>query len=504
MICSKHVRVLLLVALSLPGTGVRVTAQSQDSSQANTNVHLRWGARPGVFRYRLQLANDSWFRDIVFDRIITGNETTVDDLVPGRYYWRIAPLTTKLGDFSSAGIIEVTVKREPVGPTSDQNRPPVVPVRPIVASGGWRAAVGDIAQPVLAHLRSPDKFDVVGTNGDGITYALDATTGVALWSLRTRSGSLKTFPGNAPLILSSRMRFDDVVVFAGAQVSKIEGATGRELWSTNLPNVLSCGAALNGSKLVFVDSSLQRLFIVNEIDGRMTTQVVLAGRVIGAPVSFGDQMTFMLAYDTGRIEIRDSIGAVIRSGDAGSPATTAPIFIRSATGNLVLVGTRDGLTALTANDLRPLGRVALKSDAPRGSLLAQDLDGDGIAEVIMTTAKGNVVVIKATDGTIAWNVPVDADGGAVASADVNGDHVLDVFVTGGQTFAVALSGRDGSTIWKDSGFTSAIANHASTGVSRSIVAVPYGTGALLIASEPSHSGLRAIAFAKAEIRPNPR
>jgi len=85
MICSKHVRVLLLVALSLPGTGVRVTAQSQDSSQANTNVHLRWGARPGVFRYRLQLANDSWFRDIVFDRIITGNETPVDDLVPGRY-----------------------------------------------------------------------------------------------------------------------------------------------------------------------------------------------------------------------------------------------------------------------------------------------------------------------------------------------------------------------------------------------------------------------------------
>ncbi|HYT49568.1 MAG TPA: PQQ-binding-like beta-propeller repeat protein, partial [Pyrinomonadaceae bacterium] len=303
---------------------------------------------------------------------------------------------------------------------------------------------------------------------------------------------------------SSRMRFDDVVVFAGAQVSKIEGATGRELWSTNLPNVLSCGAALNGSKLVFVDSSLQRLFIVNEIDGRMTTQVVLAGRVIGAPVSFGDQMAFMLAYDTGRVEIRDSVGAVIRSGDARSPATTAPIFIRSATGNLVLVGTRDGLTALTANDLRPLGRVALKSDAPRGSLLAQDLDGDGIAEVIMTTAKGNVVVIKATDGTIAWNVPVDADGGAVASADVNGDHVLDVFVTGGQTFAVALSGRDGSTIWKDSGFTSAIANHASTGVSRSIVAVPYGTGALLIASEPSHSGLRAIAFAKAEIRPNPR
>jgi outer membrane protein assembly factor BamB len=508
MICSKYVRVLLLVALSLlPGTGVHVTAQSQDSSQANTTVHLRWGARPGVLRYRLQLANDSSFRDIVFDRVITGNETTVEDLVAGRYFWRIAPLTTTLGDFSSAGIIEVTASREPVGPSVDQNKPRVVTVTPIVASGGWRAAVGDISQPVLAHLRSSNKFDVVGTNSDGVTYALDATTGVALWSFRTRNASPKGFLANAPLIVSSRSqlaRLDDVVVFAGAHVSKIEGATGRELWSTNLPNILSCGAALNGSKLVFVDSSLQRLFIVNEIDGRMMTQVVLAGRVIGAPASLGDQTAFMLAYDTGHIEIRDSVGAVIRSGDAGSPVTTAPIFIRSATGNLVLVGTRDGLTALAANELRPLGRVALKNDAPRGVLVAQDLDGDGIAEVIMTTVRGSVVVIKATDGTIAWNVPVDADGGAVACADVNGDHVLDVFVTSGQTFAVGLSGRDGSTIWKDPVFTSAIANHASTGISRSIVAIPYGTGALLIASEPSHTGLRAIAFVKAEIRPNPR
>ncbi len=503
MLCSKHTRVLLVVALTmLPGAAVRVVAQSQDSSQANTSIHLRWGARPGVLRYRLQLASDSSFRDIVFDRVITGNEAAVDELMPGRYFWRIAPLTTKLGEFSAAGVVEVSAKREPVGPASSQNKPPVVSAAPIVASGGWRAAVGDISQPVLGHLHSPDKFDIVGTNGDGVTYALDATTGVALWSFRIRNASQKTFT-SPPLIVRSRTRLDDVVAISGAQISKIEGATGRELWSSSLPNFVSRGAALNGPELIFIDSSLQRLVIVNEIDGRVTAQVLLPARVIGAPVSFGDQMAFALAYDTGRIEIRDSAGAVIRSGDAGSMATTAPIFVRSATGNLVLVGTRDGLTALTANELRPLGRVALKDDAPR-LLVAQDLDGDGNAEVIMTTMRGNVIAVKSADGTIAWNVPVDADGGAVASADVNGDHVLDVFVTGSQTFAVALSGRDGSTIWKDTGFASAIANHSNTGASRSIVAIPYGNGALLIASEPSQTGLRAIAFSKAEIRPGPQ
>src|SRR6266404_1117160 len=131
MICSKYVRVLLLVASTMLAANLVATArQPQESSQAKTTVHLRWGARPGVFRYRLQLANDSSFRDIVFDRVINGIETTVDDLAAGRYFWRVAPLTPKLGEFSSAGVVEVTAQRQPVGPT-DQNRRPVHPSGPI-------------------------------------------------------------------------------------------------------------------------------------------------------------------------------------------------------------------------------------------------------------------------------------------------------------------------------------------------------------------------------------
>src|SRR5207237_9944039 len=141
-----------------------------------------------------------------------------------------------------------------------------------------------------------------------------------------------------------------------------------------------------------------------------------------------DQNSFILAYDTGRIEIRDGAGAVIRSGDAGSAATTAPLLIRSATGNLVLVGTRDGLTALTANDLHPIGRVAIRDEAPRGILMAQYLDGDGNIEVIMTTMRCHVVAVTARDGRIVWDVAADADAGSLAFADVNNDHVVDVFI----------------------------------------------------------------------------
>src|SRR6266403_5205403 len=108
---SGHLRVLLLtVAILLPGpTSAFVQrAQAQDQTQiAGTEVHLHWGARPGVLRFRLQLASDSAFADIVFDRVVSGTEYRVSDLPPGKYFWRISALTDKLGEFSSAGVIQV-------------------------------------------------------------------------------------------------------------------------------------------------------------------------------------------------------------------------------------------------------------------------------------------------------------------------------------------------------------------------------------------------------------
>src|SRR2546428_414463 len=109
MYCSVHLRVLILAltpVVSAYSISAQITIQpagptslAQASSQANssnTTVRLHWGARPGVSRYRLQLARDPAFSDIVFDRVVAGNEHQINDLPPRRYFWRIAPLTTKL------------------------------------------------------------------------------------------------------------------------------------------------------------------------------------------------------------------------------------------------------------------------------------------------------------------------------------------------------------------------------------------------------------------------
>ena len=84
-----------------------------------------------------------------------------------------------------------------------------------------------------------------------------------------------------------------------------------------------------------------------------------------------------------------------------------------------------------------------------GPLALGDLDGDGVAELIMLTEHGRVVAVNTSDGKILWESFSTNDAQSVAFADVDGDHVLDVLMAGGQTFALALSGRDGSVVWKE-------------------------------------------------------
>ena len=504
MFCSNHTRAALLIVAVIFGCLFFHDAAGQDSGsppQSNTSVHLRWGQRTGISRYRLQIANDSNFADIVFDRVVDGQEIEINDLNPGRYFWRVAPLTARLGDFSSAGVIEVkpaaTALTMRPAPVKSENPP-----KTIATGGGWCAAVGNINSAVAAHLRLPDRIDVVVINADGVVSALDAASGVALWSSRIQiQANLRDIsPRSTILLVPAQSRLDNVVILAGALLVKIEGSTGRESWRATIPGAAASGAVVsdrNGSQLVIIDNSRQRLFIVSDTDGSLTSQLKLPGRAIGAPYAIGNQgkAGFAIAYDTGDIEIRDAAGVVTQSANVNSSATTPPLFVRGRSSDLILVGTRDGLTALTA-DLRPLGRMSIPGDAPRGTLMAQDLDGDGVAEVIMTTERRHLVAVNSTDGKVFWDVSATDYGDTLAFADINGDHVLDVFTVVGQRFVIALSGRDGSVIWKDNETPALATNHVTASEAHGLIAVPFGDGLLLIAAEPSHTGLRAIGFSR--------
>jgi outer membrane protein assembly factor BamB len=348
---------------------------------------------------------------------------------------------------------------------------------------------------------------VVTTNSEGVTYALDAGNGVALWSVRSApqtNGATSSVPGS-PIIVPAQSRLDDVVVISSSSLVRIEGSTGRALWRTTLPAFISSATVVGdrtSTNLIVTDTSFQRLFFLNSSDGKIISQIKLPGRIVGKPTALNDfaRGAFALAYENGQIEIRDSAGALIRSGSAASQATTPAIMVRGRRGNLVLVGTRDGLTALTADTLQPLGRVALDNDQSRGNLTAEDLDGDGIVEVLMTTGRGHVVLVNTSDGKIMWDIAARNDNGNFAFADLNRDGVIDVFTSDGPNL-LALSGRDGSVIWRDTETSSIIANHTTSFSTRAATALPSGSAAVVIVNEPARGGLRAMTFPNASVRP---
>ena len=464
-------------------------------SPPQTSVTLRWGARPGVSRFRLQLASDPTFSDVVFDRVVSGHVYRLNDLLPGRYYWRVASLNAKRGEFSSAGVIEVPANG---GTKTIPGTPPAVnkaTTAAVTSRGGWYAAIGDVTSSILAHLRGPGSSEIVAMTTDGRIVALDATRGIALWTVRAVHRPPSAL--NAQVIaVRARTGVDNVLVLAWKVAILIEGRTGRELWRTTLPGNVA-GAITSVTRVFVLDSSLQKMFLVDANLGRVISEAALPRRALGNPVTiiYRGARAVIVALDDGGLHLFDESGKLIIAANAGSPATTAPLIVRTARGELVLVGTRSGLTALAAEDLRPLGRVTLKDDKPRGILLAQDLDSDGRAEVVMFTERGRVVVVKSDEGRIVWEADARRAESA-AFADVNGDRVLDLLLAGREGFAFALSGRDGSVVWKDQRVSTVATNHAPAASPRETFAVPSASGVLIIAADPNRTGLRAIEFPK--------
>src|SRR5436190_8360493 len=221
MFCSTHSRVLLLfAAIGLGCFSIgRAAAQDLTRPPNGTAVHLRWGQRSGVSSYRLQIARDSGFVDIVLDRVVPGNDFEINDLEPGRYFWRVAALTRTLGEFSSAGVIDVQRATSAASPSATPiNSNPL----PAAAGGGWRAAIGNITDLVTARLRGADRTDVVAVNAAGSVFAIDAATGVALWSFRSKPDNERSLARTSVLVVPNRLRLENVVVLQGTRVVEID------------------------------------------------------------------------------------------------------------------------------------------------------------------------------------------------------------------------------------------------------------------------------------------
>jgi len=493
----------LLLALVAPASFAQVNTR-QTPRQVGPSILVRWQGKPGVERYRLQLATDEAFKDIVFDQAVVGRQHVVRELPPGNYFWRVAPAAGETGIYS-------TPARVTLGNTAGVE---VADVRAPADTGGWRTATGDVPRPVPAQLRAGGIVDVVGVNAEGMIYALDGVSGIALWTSRYRPDARRGDAVGenptpfAPLVLRVRQDESNVVVAFDGGVRALRGDSGRELWRAKLEGRGTGGVAADvngdgGAEVALVTAKPERLYVLDGASGRVITEQKLDAEVVGAPfpLKLGEAWGLALSHANGQLEVRGIDGKLLLETKASDELTTAPLIVTRGTMSVLVVGTNKGLMALSMPELKTLGTIVADDDSVHGMLSAADVDGDGTTEIVMVTKRGRVALVSTVDGNVIWYAEGAMDAASATFGDLNADGVLDVIVPGGAAFAIGLSGRDGSLIWKvEEGGGRRAESSAAKGIRALVVAETLNGGAVLVGSDPSRIGLRAVELPKGALK----
>lgn len=493
-----------------PGTdllpGVEAPAGGPQATKLPPSILVRWQGKPGVNRYRLQLATDEKFEDIVFDQAVEGRQHVIKELPPGNYFWRVAPAAVETSVASYSRPERVTMG-------SEQKVAESSVVMPADATG-WRVATGEVVKLTPASLRPGGIWDFVGLGPDGRVFAVDGASGISLWTSRYNTAAGAPGPEAKevtfePLVLGDPQRGASVVVATQGGVRALLGDTGREMWRAKLEGRAASGAAadLSGDgtpELVVVTEDPEMLYVVNPNSGRVLASQKLPGAAAGAPFAFshGDKRGVLLGLKKdGRVEFRGGDGQVISESKLEGDVTTAPLVTMRGDTPFMAVGSDNGLWAFSVPELRALGAIRADDDSVRGTLAAADVDGDGSSEIVMVTRRGRVALVSTADGNVRWFAEGAGDAASAAFADLNADGVLDVIVPGGgTTFALAYSGRDGALVMRvEEGGKAGAAS--SGGAPRSLVVAPaLGGGGLLVGGDPGRTGLRAVELPKGSVK----
>jgi len=475
------------------------------AQQVSAGILVRWQGTPGINRYRLQLATDEQFQDIVFDQAVEGRQHIVRGLPPGNYFWRVAAAAAETSPNYTPP------QRVAVSGSSTVTEAPVAAstlFQPDEAAG-WRTATGEVARLVPARLRQGPIIDLVGVGPDGRVFALDGVNGVSLWNARYNpapGAQSSPVPAFAPVVLQTRPDAADIVVGTEGGVRALRGDTGREVWRARLEGRAASGAAadLNGdgaAEVVVVTAGPAKFYVLEGATGRVAAEQRLDAEAVGSPFALapGAQRGVALSLGNNSVELRGADGQVLKSEKLEGEITTAPLVVPRGEMTVMVVGTDRGLVALSVPDLKVLGRIVAENDAARGALAAADVDKDGATEIVMVTRRGRVALVSTADGNVKWHAEGATDASSAAFADLNGDGTLDVIVPGGADFALGFSGRDGSLLMRvEEGGRPA---EPSAAAPRSLVVAPTPAGqGLLVGSDPARVGLRAVGLPKGDGR----
>ena len=476
----------------------QTAVQTPTAQQLPPSILVRWQGRPGINRYRLQLATDEKFEDVVFDQAVEGRQYVVKGLPPGDYFWRVA-----------AAAVETSIaysKPERVTLSESAKGVEVASVvLPADNAGGWRTATGEVARLVPAQLGAGGVTDFVGVASDGRVFAVDGASGISLWTSRFNPAATAAATGDVknlafvPLVVPSQAGPGVVIATAGG-VRALRGETGREFWRATLQGRPSGGVVsdANGdgsADVVIVTQDPERYYVLDGGTGRVLADQKLEGESVGAPypVNAAGVSGVLVSLKKGRVELRGADGQPKGEAKVEGDVTTAPLVVSRGEMTFMVVGTDNGLWAFSLPDLKVLGVIKADDDSIRGVLSSSDVDGDGAPEVGMVTKRGRVALVNTTDGNVRWSMDGVPSAEAAAFADVNGDGVLDVIVPGGDAFALGFSGRDGSLVMKVEDGRAAAQKTTET---RPLIAAQSMGSTMLVGGDLARMGIRALELPK--------
>lgn len=447
---------LLVITLAC---SIFINGQVNASSSAQPNLpRLKWTKPAGTERYRLQIARDDRFNDVLFDVIVSGEEYLVKDLSPGSYYWRLTSLesgrplrpATRFevkSDFTEEGL-----KVRIPGPGAR-----LVP--PILT--GWLAATGEISTWTAAQLQTDSMPDILGLNVQGTVYAIDGRTGVARWIARNKRGAGVTpVPANVPEdfkpVIVSADATRVIVSFDGG-LRAIDSSNGKETWARDTPGRFSGGLAADfdskpGTEIYVTDSRFNQLISIDPATGTVLSQTRLTKTPVGPPVLLQtDNLSALVVPLKGdAMEVRKADGEPLRTVRTNGNLTTTPVVAKTARGTIILVGTSNGLATFDANSFAPLeSTLFYGGEYPTGSLSLVPIGGSGLNDrLIMLSNLSRVIAVDLADGKVKWSVDGFAHVAEAALADIDSDGQVEVLLPGDKGFVTALSIDDGSLIWR--------------------------------------------------------